>query len=266
MPEVVFQAILGELNSLNYSGRFEFYIYNEPLKNKGHFEYCARQTAAALPRATLMVSSNGDYLKSHTDIEWLFSLGVRQVVLNAYSPNRYPTFVQWKKALEEKNGRLSDKVYSPIPKSTVALKLYDKSDTSNFGDGVFALTNRAGNIPGFLAPTCEPVRRMCVKPFRLLNINLKGEALVCCNDYYGDVPCGTVPDQTLMEIWEGPILSAYRSKLLDKERSLPLCRSCDCHSGAYPGNVDRSQGRRIAGDAEIETLFAHNVETRDAHS
>lgn len=262
MSEVTYSAILGELNALNYSGRLEFYIYNEPLKNKKHFERCAVQAAAMIPRATLMVSSNGDFLKSEKDLEWIYSLGVQQIVLNAYGAKRLPPYLLWEEKLKAKYKNLTDVVYSSIPKSKIALKVYDKVDPLEFGGGVFALQNRAGNIPDFLAPTCEAVPRMCVKPFRLLNINWRGEAMICCNDYYADVPCGRVPDQSLVEIWEGPILSAYRKKLLNKDRSLPLCRTCDCHSGAYPANVDKKQGKQIATDQSIEGLYAARVAER----
>lgn len=262
MPEIVYQAIIGELSSLKYSGRLEFYIYNEPLKNKAHFEQCARQAAASLPKATLMVSTNGDYLKSSQEVDWLFSLGVRQVVLNAYTASRYPVFLEWKQELESRHGKLSENVYSAIPAKQKALKVYDKSNSQNFGGGVFALQNRAGSIPDFLPPTKEPVKRMCVKPFRLLNINWRGEALVCCNDYYGDMPVGKVPRDTLVQIWNSPVLAAYRKHLINKDRSLPLCRTCDCHAGAYPGNVDSSHSGPVASEKEIENIYLKRIAER----
>jgi cyclic pyranopterin phosphate synthase len=262
MNEVTFSAIIGELASLNYKGRFEFYIYNEPLKNRQHFERCARQARAAL-KATLMVSTNGDYMKSADDLEWLYSLGVNQVVLNAYTAKRYPVFLSWREQYERKHKtRLGDTVYSPIPRNAKAIKIYDKSNGDDFGDGVFALQNRAGSIPDYLPVPKEPLKRMCVKPFRLLNINWRGEAMICCNDYYADVPAGTVPQQSLVEIWNGPIFSAYRKKLLQEDRSLPLCRTCDCHSGAYPANVDRSTPANIASDASIEGIYVARVAAR----
>jgi len=262
MPEIVFQAIIGELASLKFKGRMEFYIYNEPLKNKSHFEKCARQAAAAIPKATLMVSTNGDYMKSSEDIDWIYSLGIRQIVLNAYTASRYPVFLEWQKEAEKRHGNLSQNVYSSLPLKKKALKIYDKSDSKNFGNGVFSLQNRAGSIPDFLPPTKEPVSRMCVKPFRLLNINWRGEAMICCNDYYADVPAGRVPEQTLMQIWSGPVLTAYRRHLTRKDRSLPLCRTCDCHSGAYPSNVDTDSKAEAASAQQIEEIYLKRIAAR----
>lgn len=260
MSEVTFSAIISELGALKYRGRFEFYIYNEPLKNREHFERCARQARAAL-KATLMVSTNGDYMKSVDDLEWLYSLGINQVVLNAYTAKRHPVFLEWKAEYERRHGKLGDTVYSPLPRNARAIKVYDKSNGDEFGSGVFALQNRAGSIPDYLPIPKEPLKRMCVKPFRLLNINWRGEAMICCNDYYADVPAGQVPQQSLLEIWNGPVFSAYRRKLLREDRSLPLCRTCDCHSGAYPANVDRSQGA-TASDQAIEEIYVSRVAAR----
>lgn len=262
MSEVTFGAIIGELASLKYRGRLEFYIYNEPLKNKSHFEKLARQARATL-KATLMVSTNGDYMRSVEDLEWLYGLGVNQVVLNAYTAKRYPVFLEWQSEYERRHGKLMDTVYSAIPQGARALKVYDKSDGENFGSGVFSLQNRAGSIPEFLPIPKEPLKRMCVKPFRLLNINWRGEAMICCNDYYADVPAGRVPEQTLMQIWNGPIFAAYRKKLLQQDRSLPLCRTCDCHSGAYPANVDKTTGTSVASDSDIEGIYRARVLERN---
>lgn len=262
MSEIVFNVIISELASFDYGGRLEFYIYNEPLKNKSHFEKFARQARAMLPKATLMISTNGDYMKSAEDLEWLYNdIKINQVVLNAYVSKRYPVFIEWKREYERKHGKLIDDVYKSIPKGKKAIKIYDKSDGNNFGDGIFALQNRAGSIPDYLPIPKEPIKRMCVKPFRLLNINWRGEALICCNDYYADVPAGKIPENTLLEIWNGPVFSAYRKKLLAKKRTLPLCRTCDCHSGAYPANVDSSTAACME-DSGIEKIYKERIELR----
>ena len=126
--------------------------------------------------------------------------------------------------------------------------MLDKSNTKLFGKGIFRLVNRAGNIPEFLPSLKQPVERMCVKPFRILNINWLGQALVCCQDYYGKVVYATLQKSTLVEIWSHPVLNRYRKELKRKNRSLPLCKNCDCHAGAYPSNVSAPQGPYASTD------------------
>lgn len=251
-----YDAILSQLAELNYSGRMEFYLYNEPFKNREWLGECVRKASAALPSATLMLSTNGDYLKSERDLAWIYEQGLQQVVLNAYHPNRLPLYKEWEAKLRAAMPFLGEDVYAPLPRKRTALKVYDKTSVDGFGTGVFALQNRAGNIPDFMPAASEPVQRMCVKPFRMLNINWRGEAHLCCNDYHADVVCGNVPEQHVRDVWFGPVLAAYRNHLRRKERSLPLCRSCDCHAGARPGNIVREAEAGAALPETIETDYA----------
>lgn len=248
-------AVCGELSALKYNGRVEFYIYNEPLKHKDYLKQAVALFRENVPSATLMFSSNGDYLKGADELAEWYAAGINQIVLNAYTAKQYPRYVEWAEEVKRRLCFSSDECYAKIPAKAKAIRVFDKSSVESFGTGVFGLQNRSGLVPKFREATKEPIHRMCVKPFRLLNINWRGEAMVCCNDFYADVPVGKVPDNTLVEIWNGPILSAYRKKLLQGDRTLPLCRWCDCHAGAYPGNVDKSEPEKIADDETINKLY-----------
>lgn len=264
MDSGTFDAIASELAGLKYKGRVELYIYNEPMKHKKHLEKCVAKLRLSNPGATLMVSTNGDYMKTVGDLLWLYEIGIQQVVLNAYTARRYPLFKGWQSDLQNRfNNSVSENVYQRISQNQIALKVYDKSDAVEFGTGVHALQNRAGAIPDFLPATSKPVERMCVKPFRLLNINWNGQAMICCNDYYGDVPAGQVPEQTLREIWFGKVFTLYRRRLLNKDRSLPLCRTCDCHAGAYPGNVKKPHKETPEATTQfVEQIYQEALDKR----
>ena len=77
---------------------------------------------------------------------------------------------------------------------------------------------------------------MCVRPFRSMQINWRGEAILCCNDYHADVVCGNANFSSVAFIWEhSETLQKYRQKLLDKDRrDLKLCELCSFKGGAYP--------------------------------
>tara|TARA_R100000951_G_scaffold109052_2_gene105772 strand:- start:333 stop:1133 length:801 start_codon:yes stop_codon:yes gene_type:complete len=264
MSPQVFNSIVNNLAQLNYKGRVELYIYNEPMKHRDHLERCVAKLRSAVPSATLMVSTNGDYMKTSADLIWLYEIGIKQVVLNAYTQKRYPLFKKWEDELHaEGSVQWTQNVYSKMKKAEYGLKVYDKSSPEAFGGGVFALQNRAGSIPDFIKPTSEPVSRSCVKPFRLLNINWNGQAMVCCNDYYGDVNAGQIGQETLEQIWFGKVLTLYRRKLMQKDRSLPLCRVCDCHAGAYPANIGKpDEDAQEADVKELETEYENQVKAR----
>jgi MoaA/NifB/PqqE/SkfB family radical SAM enzyme len=252
-----------ELAQLRYRGRVELYIYNEPLKNRSAL-YAALEALRSRCNATVMIATNGDFLKGAADIDDLFQRGLHQLILNAYTAKQYPRFVEWAAAFPD---ALKNDVYAALARGKTAIRVYDKSTPERFGTGVFRLQNRAGNVPATeLAEACAlPVARMCVKPFRLLNINWRGEALICCNDYHGDVIAGRFPEQSLEDIWNGPVLNAYRARLAQKDRSLPLCRTCDCHAGAYPHNVDKAAGP-AASPEEIEAAYGARVAARQGEA
>jgi len=258
IPKHLVTKAANELAELKYKGRVEFYIYNEPLKSRSTLYHALEVFKEVIPQATLMISTNGDYLKGSADLKDLYDRGLNQVILNAYSPKQHPKFIEW---MRELNIDMEKNAYKPTARNARVGRALDKSVVEEFGKGVHSLQNRAGSIPEFLAVPDEPLKKMCVKPFRLLNINWEGEAMICCNDYYGDVEVGNLESSTLVELWEHPVFIRYRKSLLEKDRSLPLCRDCDCHSGAYPHLVD-IKGGPTANKIGIEKRYKQKVEKR----
>lgn len=246
----LFLMAIDQLRALNYRGRIEFYIYNEPLKDREWALACIEHARRVVPRATLMIATNGDYLKGTDSIMDLYDAGLNQLLINCYSKGLYERRQPWLLGLLPGVSR-SGRVYSATGPRSKVIWMLDKSDPAVFGEGVFGLINRAGNIPKFKPALAQPLERMCVKPFRMLNINWCGHALVCCNDYHGEMAYGTLRDATLVELWNSPVMQTYRARLWRKQRDQPLCDVCDCHSGAYPANVDHSDKKMMP----VEQLY-----------
>lgn len=257
-----FCKALSELGLMGYTGRIELYIYNEPMREKAYLLECIATARHLAPKSCIMVATNGDYCKGPDDIMRMYASGLNQLLINCYSKGLYERRTPWIKALPSVISR-ERSVYSVLGWRQKAVQMLDKSEVDAFGAGVFGLINRAGNIPEFLDPTHEPVSRMCAKPFRMLNVNWRGEALICCNDYHGDVAYGNIADNSLLELWTHPVITEYRKRLLGKDRSLPLCRVCDCHSGAYSHNVSKPDTEG-AGAEVIEAIYESNLEKRNA--
>jgi MoaA/NifB/PqqE/SkfB family radical SAM enzyme len=252
---------LTELGEMNYRGRIELYIYNEPLREWQWALDVLRMMRAQVPRACLMIATNGDYAKNGDRLAELYDAGLNQLLINCYSKGLYEKRVGWIDCLKSAHGVVDGNVYNYVSPKKRVVQMLDKSEPETFGTGIFRLVNRAGNIPEFMPATCEPVSRMCVKPFRFLNIDWTGRALVCCMDYHSDLSYGNVKNKTLVELWNYPVMNAYRTRLLKKDRSLPLCRSCDCHQGAFCFNVP-SPGKPVATAAEVQALYDRNVAAR----
>lgn len=257
-----FCKALGELGVMGYKGRIELYIYNEPMRDKNYLLECIATARHLVPKSCIMIATNGDYCKGDKDIQRMYAAGLNQLLINCYSKGLYARREHWVKALPEDISR-ERSVYAVLGWKQKSVQMLDKSGVDSFGAGVFGLINRAGNIPDFLQPTAKPVSRMCAKPFRMLNVNWKGEALICCNDYHGDVAYGSIRDNSLLQLWTHPVITEYRQRLLKRDRSLPLCRVCDCHAGAYSHNVSRPDTEG-AGAGVVEALYKSNLEKRNA--
>jgi len=248
-----------ELGKLDYRGRVEFYIYNEPLKEKEWLNQCVRLFRKNVPRCCMMIATNGDYVKSSKEIQNLYELGMNQILINCYSKGLYKKRQHWIEELDSSVSR-SLSVYHALSYKKRTVQMLDKSDPETFGSGVFGLVNRAGNIEDFIPSLEEPLEKMCVKPFRLLNINWQGQGMVCCQDYHGQMPIGHLDTHTLEQMWNSPILNTYRDKLLQKDRTLPLCRTCDCHAGAYTHMVNTEYGKTVS-KKKIEQIFQRKKQT-----
>ncbi len=86
----------------------------------------------------------------------------------------------------------------------------------NFGGG------RAYNRLG------EKIVSVCFYPWSALSVLWDGRAVTCCVDYNGVQGVGDLNFQTVMEIWNGPVLSRIRSNFGKSDYSaFPTCLCCD---------------------------------------
>jgi len=250
MSNEMFYNIVAELKSLRYKGRFEFYIYNEPTRDVRLISFI-KHVRQNLPSACLMINTNGDYFKNATSIKELFDAGLNQMQINIYSANdasdnekvfangveqarkRERVLNQWVSELKIPNN-LS--LYQNIGPYKQAVKVIAKYGIKK---GHKDYTNRSGLVENFASAIGDPLEKMCTKPFRFLNINWKGDSILCCNDYYGETNFGNVKRNSLVSIWNHPKFNAYRLKLQNKNRNMFLCDKCDFKGGPYPHMINQ---------------------------
>lgn len=257
MDHLLFQNIIHQLQYLDYRGRVELYIYNEPTRDKRLMDFILL-TRTKLPYACIMIATNGDYLKGPGDIVKYFDMGLNQMLINIYSANdgslSQKSFDNGVKKAEEryqlisgwmKETKIPDNLplYSHIGASRRTLHISNKfgirPDTKASDTDFESISNRAGNIQGFRESVKEPLEKHCTKPFRFLNVNWKGDVMLCCNDYYGKTKMGNVAEEGLEAIWNSEKFNKYRLRLQNKNRNQFLCSQCDSNGGFYPHMVTK---------------------------
>jgi len=234
MSKALIKKILRELGAIGYDKRIELYIYNEPLLDK-RLEEIIALCRVMVPKSSIMFATNGDLIKDLQQINKWFKVGLNQLQVNVYS--NVKRFKKLGKLLKKSNA-IPGNVYENTSASKRVYSIEQKFDRkltpTSPKIGRFELTNRSGNID-LIPKLPQPIQKICVRPFRLMQVNWEGKVIICCNDYHGEVLCGDVNKTSVIDIWEkSTTYRKYRNKLLKDDRSkLPLCDVCSFKGGAY---------------------------------
>lgn len=230
-------SIADQLKGIKYSGRVEFYQYNEPLKDPRIIDII-KYFRLALPNACLMIATSGDHFTGPKDIEALYRAGLNQLQINIYSNReRFNKIAEWIYIVNQDYAVNEGNIYLYSSPKTRFYSLEEKYISAltpaSPKIGRFELTNRSGLIAS-LPFNVKSSSKVCPRPFRFMQINWKGEVVVCCNDYYGKFVCGSIFEDNILHIWYNSVLlNHYRKTLLTEGRkTLELCEKCS-FTGAY---------------------------------
>lgn len=233
MPLDLITKIFKNLRILNYSGKISFHFYNEPLSDErlpDIISLCRK----IVPRACINFATNSDLIENSEQIYNLFRRGLNQLQLNIYSNKERRLEIQnlIDRVAEVNLGNVD--VNSGPRKWIYRIdSKFDQLEIINTGKiGKFKFCNRSGLLKSFTNQKL-PINKVCTRPFRMMQINYKGNVLICCNDYLEKVICGNVRINSLEEIWYNEIFNRYRKSLLNKDRNIELCDVCDFYGGAY---------------------------------
>ncbi|MBT6136055.1 MAG: radical SAM protein [Rhodospirillaceae bacterium] len=75
-------------------------------------------------------------------------------------------------------------------------------------------------------------RVVCPSPFKTLAVNFNGEVSVCCVDWSHDTVVGDLREESLLDVWDGARLRAFRLAHLKGQRAtLKACENCQYMQG-----------------------------------
>lgn len=191
------------LAELNYSGWINFSFYNEPTLDERLITFI-KYSNNKIPKATIMIFSNGDFLNIEKAKEYKNS-GVDQFIITIHDKNPDKLFAK----LSEIQKEIGASFYIQILKPE-------------------NLQTRAGEI-----------KIKTSKPFKYCDfirnpvIDKDGNMLICCNDYFRKNKMGNIMEKPLLEIWNKSEYKSLRKELRSnlknavKNKTVPeLCQKC----------------------------------------
>lgn len=253
ISEQVWNAILDSLGSAGYRGQFAFHNYNEPLADPGLLRYI-QSARAALPDATLIIYTNGDYLDPER-LDELASSALDEVRVTLYpdplgSPSRSGARAQAflaKLALpatsDESHPFAGTAVWRAQVRTMTLLVREPRVDR---------FTNRAGSVLSASAPVRTAP---CYVPYQAAAIDVHGNLKLCCHIYDSLDPAatsciiGNVGVEPLLSLWNSAAMNRRRAQVARADFSeLPPCRTCNhvpseallrsLSRASHPGEID----------------------------
>ena len=273
MPQHVFDTIIGGLREIDYAGALTWSRFHEALASVRVFDRL-EAARAALPRAGLVMISNGDYLNRKT-LPRLDALGLDRLIIDLYMPDgkeRDPKsmaaglrkFSRRTGMTLERTGEFSYRVAGLRMKATVDIPYYTESNISTRGGLV-----QVDKLSSYRR------RAVCMAPVRHVVIDWNGKGMMCCqtrSDASGhrDAIVGDLAESGygLFHLYRD--LGATRRALLSPGEKAGVCLTCDVRDDG-PDRLARREwvagvARRIPGVAgQVDRLW-HRVMRRDLAS
>ncbi|MBT7272297.1 MAG: radical SAM/SPASM domain-containing protein [Nitrospina sp.] len=197
MEEETFNEIIAQLKAINFSGVIHYNFYNEPLLDKRLPEF-VRYVKKHLPTCINRIISNGDFLSIDLADE-LIDAGVSDFAITIH---------------DRDGGKLLNKLQPVLKKYPGHISLDSIHDKP--------LSNRGGAIEVKLLNK----KNTCTDPLEMLQLDYKGNVLLCCNDYYRKHSFGNLAHDKLYEIWQGKEFQKLRRDLRTGVANLEICRIC----------------------------------------
>lgn len=204
MSKEMFNDILLQLKSVDYSGRISFSFYNEPLLVPD-LNYYASEVKRLLPATNILIYTNGSLL-TFEKLNDLINTGVDYFVVTKHE--------------NEKNYKF-DKVYNELTVDFKKKHIRYQSHTD------LKLTNRGGLLPDIQKEN-NFQKLPCSIPLHMMTITNKGSVVPCFEDYHQIHSMGNILSKSLDDIWNSVEYVVLRKKLLmGFRKDYDVCSKCN---------------------------------------
>jgi 8-amino-3,8-dideoxy-alpha-D-manno-octulosonate transaminase len=201
MEIALFRKTIDDLAEMGYSGRVHPHFYGEPLLDE-RLQELVMYIGARLPRADVVIYSNGDYLTLDLFAR-LIAAGTDSFVITPH------------------DGKALDRVKALYSYANTRSEFKDRIEYRVFTEET-PLSSRAGLV----SPAKVQVIKSCMFPSECIVIDYLGNVVLCCDDYFSSVILGNVRDENLMQIWNKPSNRLLREQLGRGIFDLDICKKC----------------------------------------
>lgn len=242
LDPAIWQALLAELGSLGYDGEFAFHNYNEPLLAPDCLVRLA-QARAALPRARLVLFSNGDPLaRDPRLLDALAASGLDELRVTRYpkeSEAGLPPQAAHLRAWLTRIGLPAEQVLViDEGRRLVAETRLAGLRVRVIAPRVDHYSDRGGSLSGHPLLCRTQRREPCLLPSNSAAIDVHGRLKLCCQIY--DTTTADGARWVGGDLAEGGFLAAWRGARMARLRRLTAsgqfgtlepCRFCSHKSG-----------------------------------
>lgn len=213
-----------------WNPRVEFAMHGEPTMHPD-LPGLVQDTRKALPKASIMVTTNGSGILTPEKAMALFRSGINTLAFDDYK------HAKWRKKVHEVLLYCHATYALPLmryPKERAASphtrhsgkRIVIIGDISELHEGTHQLTNQGGNSGNKEA---DPLEKRCAKPFRELAVRWDGNVALCCDDWRGQYKIGNVKDYDYIEeLWNHVSFVAARTALYAARRDMiTVCSGCN---------------------------------------
>lgn len=199
MKRSVYEKLVDELAEGGYARRFSPHWFGEPLLDDRLPELLA-YAREKLPYALISVFTNGDFLTLERYLE-LSATGIDHLVVTQHSKTPSPPMKKLLAFREEHGDDGLGLTYQTLDGA------FDRGGLLRLGEEAFK-------------------REACTFPRDQLNINHRGEVVLCTNDYLSRHVFGSVEAESLWEILDKPERLKLVEEIEHGRFALEMCRKC----------------------------------------
>jgi len=188
MSKDVFNRLIIELKKIEFSGRFSYQFYNEPLLRRD-LENLVQQVSIELPDTYQVLYTNGDLL-SEERYKGLKETGIAHFIVTRHD-------------------------FSPIPERELQTVLLPTD---------LQLTNRGG----IMSNLSESLTLPCYAPSEMLIVTVTGDVILCYEDAKRTQVMGNILESSIEEIWFSQDFVELRKSLVkgNRDKAASICENC----------------------------------------